>query len=64
MLLFAVDMNFVEEDWDAEDTTSSTGGGREEAKQQAEGGRGKGKTAYPSSVRADENWLEEDFDDA
>ena len=54
----------MEEDWDAEDTTSSTGGGRAEAKKQAEGGRGKGKTAYPSSVRADENWLEEDFDDA
>jgi hypothetical protein len=58
-----VDRNFVDEDWDAGDdapSASNPAAARAEDKRSAPGG---GKQ-HASTVRADANWLEEDFDES
>lgn len=51
-----MDRNFVDEDWDAGDDAPAAA----EDKRSAPGG---GKQ-HASTVRADANWLEEDFDES
>mmetsp|Transcript_116398 Transcript_116398/g.228377 ORF Transcript_116398/g.228377 Transcript_116398/m.228377 type:complete len:741 (-) Transcript_116398:62-2284(-) len=64
-----MDRNFVDEDWDAEEESQSRGQSSSSAAAEAKDdlqkrGRVGGQPQHQSTVRADANWLEEDFDEA
>jgi hypothetical protein len=64
-VLCTVDRNFVDEDWDADDQGEASDAANKSAQQhraEAKPSSG-GSQASSTGVRADVNWLEEDFDE-